>query len=87
MDKYHEITETQLQSMISTAVEIAISNLTKDKQSIYINRKTAAKRLGVDVSTLWRWGQMGYLKPIHRGGRVWFAESDIVKIEKGEMKA
>lgn len=49
-----------------------------------ISRKAAAKRLGKDMSTLWRWGKSGYLKAYHQGASVFYWEADVRKIENGE---
>lgn len=49
-----------------------------------ISRKAAAKRLGKDTSTLWRWDKSGYLKAYHQGASVFYWEADVKKIENGE---
>ena len=49
-----------------------------------ISRKAAAKRLGKDTSTLWRWDKSGYLKAYHQGTSVFYWEADVRKIENGE---
>lgn len=38
------------------------------------------KMVGVDDSTLWRWGKAGYLKPVKFGTKVFYLERDIVAI-------
>lgn len=43
----------------------------------------AAKKLGVNVSTLWRWDKSGYLKKIKVGNSVRYRESDVNKIMEG----
>ena len=50
-----------------------------------ISRKAAARRLGKDTSTLWRWDKSGYLKAYHQGASVFYWEADIRKIENGEL--
>jgi hypothetical protein len=50
-----------------------------------ISRKAAAKRLGKDTSTLWRWDKSGYLKAHHQGASVFYWEADVRKIENGEL--
>ncbi len=50
-----------------------------------ISRKAAARRLGKDTSTLWRWDKSGYLKACHQGALVFYWEADIRKIENGEL--
>ena len=49
-----------------------------------ISRKAAAKRLGKDTSTFWRWDKSGYLKAYHQGASVFYWEADVKKIENGE---
>ena len=49
-----------------------------------ISRKAAARRLGKDTSTLWRWDKSGYLKAYHQGASVFYWEADVKKIENGE---
>ena len=49
-----------------------------------ISRKAAARRLGKDTSTLWRWDKSGYLKAYHQGTSVFYWEADVRKIENGE---
>lgn len=54
------------------------------KSTILVSREATAKRLHVNVSTLWRWGIAKYpICPIKIGGKVWYRESDIVKLENG----
>ena len=50
-----------------------------------ISRKAAARRLGKDTSTLWRWDKSGYLKAYRQGASVFYWEADIRKIENGEL--
>ncbi len=50
-----------------------------------ISRKAAARRLGKDTSTLWRWDKSGYLKAYHQGALVFYWEADVRKIENGEL--
>ena len=50
-----------------------------------ISGKAAAKRLGKDTSTLWRWDKSGYLKAYHQGASVFYWEADVKKIEDGEL--
>ena len=50
-----------------------------------ISRKAAARWLGKDTSTLWRWDKSGYLKAYHQGASVFYWEADVRKIERGEL--
>ena len=49
----------------------------------YVTRKAAAELLNVDLSTLWRWNEDGYLSPIKAGGKRLYRKSDIDKILNG----
>ena len=57
----------------------------KELKGAKISRKAAAKRLGKDTSTLWRWDKSGYLKAHHQGASVFYWEADVRKIENGEL--
>lgn len=53
------------------------------KSEKYLTVNETAKRLGVDLSTLWRWDKTGYLKKVKRGGKVFYKESDINTLMEG----
>ena len=78
------LTIDELNAAVSAAVNAALDAREKAHRKVYLSRKETARRLGKDVSTLWRWAQTGYLTPIHRGGRVVYAENDVMRIERGE---
>ena len=50
-----------------------------------LTKKEALKKLGVSVTTLWRWAQDGYLTPIKVGIQVRYRLSDInaILVRKG----
>lgn len=50
------------------------------KEEGYLTAKETADKLGVDLSTLWRWDRSGYLKKIKVGNKVRYRESDIRKL-------
>lgn len=50
------------------------------KNETYISRNEVAKMLGVDKSTLWRWGKQDYLIPIEVGGKRVYKMSDVKQI-------
>ncbi|MBQ4388807.1 MAG: hypothetical protein II824_02390 [Bacteroidales bacterium] len=72
---------------IKAAVNEAMNERDRQTQESFLKRRDTAKRLAVDLSTLWRWEKAGYLIPIRRGGRLWYAESDIIKLENGKYVA
>lgn len=85
------ITMEELNAAISTAVNTAVNAALdareRAEETIYLSRKATAKRLKINVSTLWRWAKTGYLTPIRRGGRILYPERDVIMIEGGESAA
>lgn len=73
-----------LYNMIHEAVEDALKKQSARSASTLLTREATAKRLGVDVSTLWRWDRSGYLKPVRIGRAVRYRLSDIEARERGE---
>ena len=49
----------------------------KDK---IVSKEEAMEQLGITDVTLWRWGKMGYLKPIKVGRKVHYWQSQIDKL-------
>lgn len=49
----------------------------------YFTAKETADKLGVDVSTLWRWDKSGYLKKIKIGNKIRYRESDVLRLMEG----
>lgn len=49
----------------------------------HLSAQEAADKLGVDISTLWRWNKSGYLKKIKIGNSVRYRESDVLKLMEG----
>ena len=49
----------------------------------YLTAKEVAAKLGVDASTLWRWGKSGYLKKVKWGNAIRYRESDVTKLMEG----
>ena len=62
--------------------ELKQNNNTADSEK-YLTTNEVSKRLGVDDSTLWRWNEIGYLKKIKLGNKVFYKESDILKLMEG----
>ena len=50
------------------------------QEETYLSANETADKLGVDLSTLWRWDKSGYLKKIKVGNKVRYRESDIRKL-------
>lgn len=49
----------------------------------YLSAQETADKLGVDVSTLWRWNKSGYLKKIKVGSKIRYREGDVLKLMEG----
>ena len=55
----------------------------ESREESYLTAKEAAAKLGVDVSTLWRWDRSGYLKKVKWGNAIRYRESDVTKLMEG----
>jgi excisionase family DNA binding protein len=55
----------------------------EEKEEMYLSAQETAEKLGVDVSTLWRWDKSGYLKKIKVGNKIRYRESDVLKLMEG----
>ena len=77
--------EERLIQLIEEAVANAIAPFMEPKNTVLVTREEAAKRLNVDVSTLWRWDKVGYLPVTTRiGKQVFYSEESISRLESGE---
>lgn len=56
---------------------------TETREESYLTAQETAEKLGVDVSTLWRWNKSGYLKKIKVGSKIRYRESDVLKLMEG----
>lgn len=56
---------------------------TETREESYLTAQETADKLGVDVSTLWRWNKSGYLKKIKVGNKIRYRESDVLKLMEG----
>lgn len=80
-----QMTSIQFEEMLKKAVETAISKQKENTSNVLLKRESTAARLGVDLSTLWRWDRSGYLKPVRIGRSVYYRLSDIEARERGEI--
>ena len=53
------------------------------QEETYLSANETADKLGVDLTTLWRWDKSGYLKKIKIGKGVKYRLSDINKLMEG----
>lgn len=51
-----------------------------EKAEKYLSSKQVCERYDIDNSTLWRWGQKGYLSPCKLGGKNRYRVSDLEKL-------
>ena len=58
--------------------------ISKSKNDRLVSIDEATQILGVNRSTLWKWGKKNYLKPIEVGGKRRYLLSDIRAIMRGE---
>ena len=79
------MTSIQFEEMLQKAVETAMSKQKGNTSNVLLKRESTAARLGVDLSTLWRWDRSGYLKPVRIGRSVYYRLSDIEARERGEI--
>lgn len=76
----------ELEAIIQGAVQTALdSREKKEGETILVSRDEAARRLGVNVSTLWRWTKL-FLQPIKVGRRTFFTERSISLLEHGKIE-
>lgn len=72
-----------LTAMTAKVVEQTITAISSAKPSVPITPVQAAKFLGVDVSTLWRWDKDGYLHARRNsGGKRYYMQVDLDAIKE-----
>jgi hypothetical protein len=79
------ISRDELKKLIKDAIRDAINErgeIMADRTPVA--REVVAQRLGVDLTTLWRWDKEGHLKPdVRRGRKVFYYESTVRNAELG----
>jgi len=58
-----------------------------DKAETYPSQQQVAKILGVDLVTLWRWKNRGYLLPVEIGGKRRYIMSEVKALLNGGRKS
>ncbi len=71
--------EVKMKTLVENAVANAMERYLEPRKQVLIKREAAAKRLGVDVSTLWRWNRSGYLPVTVRIGRSVFYSDEVLR--------
>ena len=83
----YQLTSKDLQRFAMTLIDNTKKELEEkilaDKMERYISPKDVAEMLGVDPSTLWRWGKRDYLTPCYIGGKKRYRYSDIKRLLEG----
>lgn len=74
----HQVSPGTLRKMIREEIK---EHLKLPAEKKYIPKKKAAQRLNRTVQTLDAWHKAGILKKKYIGGRVFYLESDIEKLE------
>ncbi len=74
----HQVSPGDLRKMIREEIQ---EHLKPRPEKKFIPKKKAAQRLGKTVQTLDAWHKAGILRKKYIGGRVFYLESDIEKIE------
>lgn len=74
-----------LKEFANTIAAETAERLEREQADMQITPTQAAAMLGVDRSTLWRWGRENYLVPVKVGAKCFYWLSDVKRI-KGVRK-
>ncbi len=74
----HQVSPDNLRAIIREEIK---QHLKPPSETKYIPKIKAAKRLGKTLQTLDSWHRAGILKKIQIGGRVFYNEADIERME------
>ena len=89
MEKYNQIQyvigKDDLEEIINNIVDARILRFFDNKKkeaeaNKLIKPKDAAEQLGVNLTTLWRWNNEGYLKKVYVGSKPRYKQRDIDRI-------
>lgn len=78
-------TLSDIEVMINSAVDRrmkAFYDTIRQKPSVLVRRKDAARMLGVSLPTIDKYGRYGILHPRHVGGRVFFSEEELMSYQR-----
>lgn len=80
------MTADDLQAFAEAVAEATIKNLQNitETPEEWLSAKQVSRLLGVDRSTLWRWGKEGYLLGVKFGNRTRYRKSDVDRVAKAE---
>ncbi len=74
----HQVNPGDLRAIIREEIK---EHLKPQAEKKYIPKTRAAKRLNKTVQTLDSWNRAGILKKKYIGGRVFYLEADIIRLE------
>ena len=83
MEGYYNLSSDELQAMLNAAAKKAVAEYAGEKETKLLSRQATAKRLNVNVSTLWRWAKYKVLTPVRICGKVYYREKDVIRREGG----
>lgn len=80
------MTADDLQAFAEAVAEATIKNLQNvtETPEEWLSSKQVCSLLGVDRSTLWRWGKEGYLSGVKFGNRTRYRKCDVDRVAKAE---
>lgn len=80
------ITAEDLRGFAEEVVKKTVEEVAKAKEPepTWMSATQVCSRMGVNRSTLWRWGKEGYLPGHKFGNRVRYKESDVCRVEAAE---
>ena len=79
------LSASDLETAIRNVLSEFLAKQEEQKEAALVRRNEVNKRLHVDNSTLWRWDHTGYLKAVRIGRSVYYKESDVKRLEGGNV--
>lgn len=68
------------EAFLDWSEEIRMQLKAEKEEEKFLSAKEAALKMGVSLSTLWRWDKEGYLKKIKIGDKIRYRESDVINL-------
>ena len=81
--KLGELVEANTLLIAETKRELE-QTIADQKAETYPSREKVMEILGVSSATLWRWQKLGYLVPLHVGGKRRYRMSEVKSILEGD---
>lgn len=84
-EDFNAIVEQMVMTRMEKEQTLSKFNQTEEAEEEFLSRFEVAEKLGVDLTTLWRWNKDGYLPNLKMGGKVVYPMSVIRKfIERNQ---